>query len=66
MNKRKESSDNLKHEIENKLERASSKREEQLEKIKEIAIISAEKKKNYHAESYLPGENISLKKAEEG
>lgn len=70
MTKRKESTEKLHMEIEHKLTRAGSKREENLEKIKETAIQSAEKKKNHHpnvpgGESYLPGENIPLKKPEE-
>ncbi len=68
MTKRKESTEKLQMHIEHKLTRAGTKREENLEKIKETAIFSAEKKKTHHAaggESYLPGENIPLKKPEE-
>jgi hypothetical protein len=55
--KRKESSESLKQQLEKKHELAFEKREEQLEQVKSIAHMSAEKKKVH---SSMPGENIQI------
>lgn len=57
---RKTSTEKLKSDIENKLEKASGMRENQLEKVKSIAHYSAEKKKSLSGNAYLQHENITL------
>lgn len=55
--RKRESTENLKNQLENKLETAKEKREEQLNQVKSTAQKSAEKKKPHSA---MPGENIPL------
>ena len=57
---RKTSTEKLKSEIENKLEKASEMRENQLEKVKSIAHYSGEKKKPSSENTFLVHENQTL------